>query len=154
MPLRRKIIKLGNSKAITIPLDWLEEHERRVGHEIDSMLLEVDNVIVLAVPEKEEQNNIPPKSPAIKPEEEEVPLELDYIKIFKEDRVKIPASGDPVTAFLNGFDPISEQIKNLYPDYKISHVDIMTIYIEGQKYYQPSRIIIQHIKGIVPPIEE
>lgn len=57
MPLRRKIIKLGNSKAITLPLDWLEEHKKRTGQEVEAILLEVDNIITLTVPEVEKKDD-------------------------------------------------------------------------------------------------
>ena len=55
MPLIRKLIKVGNSKAIIIPPDWLRLHEEKAGQVIDMMLMEVNNIIILA-PKIREKN--------------------------------------------------------------------------------------------------
>ncbi len=51
MPLVRKIIKVGNSRAIILPPDWLKYHENKTGQPLTEMLMEVDNVITLILPE-------------------------------------------------------------------------------------------------------
>ena len=49
MPLVRKLIKVGNSRAIVIPPDWLRYHEDKSGQPVRIMFMEVNNVIILAV---------------------------------------------------------------------------------------------------------
>ena len=82
MPLLRKLIKVGNSRAVIIPPDWLRYHEDKTGQPVKIMLMEVNNIITLS-PKKEsksesresqglekgEQNNTPPNSPAVKTKE-------------------------------------------------------------------------------------
>ena len=57
MPLIRKIIKVGNSRAIIIPPDWLRYHEEKTGQPLKEMLMEVDNIITLTVPEPEKEDD-------------------------------------------------------------------------------------------------
>jgi antitoxin component of MazEF toxin-antitoxin module len=47
MPITRKILKVGNSKAITIPATWLSNAEEQEGRKITAMALEVDRVITI-----------------------------------------------------------------------------------------------------------
>lgn len=49
MPLVRKLITVGNSKAVIIPRDWLKYHEEQMGQPVEVMLMEVNNIITLAV---------------------------------------------------------------------------------------------------------
>jgi antitoxin component of MazEF toxin-antitoxin module len=42
MPLVRKIIKVGTSRGITLPEDWLEWVERKLGAPPSEVLIEVD----------------------------------------------------------------------------------------------------------------
>ncbi len=51
MPLKRKLIRVGNSRAIVIPPDWLKYHEDKMGQPVETMSMEVNNVITLAVEE-------------------------------------------------------------------------------------------------------
>ena len=51
MPLLRRLIKVGNSRAVIIPPDWLKYHEDKQGRKVEVMLMEVDNIITLAVRE-------------------------------------------------------------------------------------------------------
>jgi len=53
LPLIRKIIKVGNSRAIVIPASWLRYHEDKQG-KITEILMELDNIITLAVEESSE----------------------------------------------------------------------------------------------------
>ncbi len=56
MPLLRKLIKVGHSRAVIIPSDWLKNHELETGQKLHAILMEVDNVITIAPkPEKEEE---------------------------------------------------------------------------------------------------
>lgn len=56
MPLLRKLIKLGNSRAVILPSDWLKYHELETGQEVQVILMEVNNVITITPkPEKEEE---------------------------------------------------------------------------------------------------
>jgi len=49
MPLKRRLINVGDSRAVVIPADWLKYHEDKTGKKIENILLEIDNVITLAV---------------------------------------------------------------------------------------------------------
>ncbi len=49
MPLKRKLIKVGDSRAVILPADWLRYYEGKTGREIENVLLEVNNVITLTV---------------------------------------------------------------------------------------------------------
>ena len=48
MPLLKKLIKIGNSRAVIIPASWLKYHEDRQGKVVE-ILMELNNVITLAV---------------------------------------------------------------------------------------------------------
>lgn len=55
MPLLRKLIKVGHSRAVVLPSDWLKNHELETGQELQAILMEVDNVITITPKlEKEE----------------------------------------------------------------------------------------------------
>jgi hypothetical protein len=61
MPLVRKVIKVGSSKAVTLPKDWIEYHEKKLRRPIEEVLVEVDEVLKIApfVPEEiKEVNNL------------------------------------------------------------------------------------------------
>ena len=45
MPLIRKIIVVGGSKAVTIPKDWLEYYEKEFGKPIENVAVEVNEVL-------------------------------------------------------------------------------------------------------------
>jgi hypothetical protein len=45
IPLVRKIIEVGTSKAVTIPKDWLEYYEKEYGRPIEEVAIEVDEVL-------------------------------------------------------------------------------------------------------------
>lgn len=80
-------------------------------------------------------------------------LEIDYVEVVRpKDKILIPAGAEPVRAYLDGCDPFYEQMRRLYPDYMVSTVDMVTVNIDGRKYYQPGRITMQRIRGVVPPI--
>jgi len=49
MPIPRRIIKLGDSRAVTIPAGWLEYYERKYGKSIEVLLMELNNEITLSV---------------------------------------------------------------------------------------------------------
>ncbi len=51
MPLKRKLIKVGNSRAVVIPPDWLRYYEDKTGQPIEEILMELNNVITLTVEE-------------------------------------------------------------------------------------------------------
>ena len=54
MPPIRKIIKIGNSRAVIIPPDWLRHQERKKRRPITNLLMEVDGSIILSVGEEED----------------------------------------------------------------------------------------------------
>ena len=47
MPLLRKLIKVGNSRAVVIPPSWIELHEKKTGQILEEVMMEVDGVITL-----------------------------------------------------------------------------------------------------------
>jgi antitoxin component of MazEF toxin-antitoxin module len=55
MPIIRKILKVGNSKAVSLPKSWLEFYERDNGLEIKEVAIEVDKVLIITpiLPKKE-----------------------------------------------------------------------------------------------------
>jgi len=59
VPLVRKVIKVGSSRAVTLPKDWLEYCERKLGRPVEEVLIEVDEVLKIAplVPEANEPKN-------------------------------------------------------------------------------------------------
>jgi len=42
MPILRKVIKVGNSRAVTIPDDWFEYQEKVFGNDVKEVAMEVD----------------------------------------------------------------------------------------------------------------
>ena len=56
MPVIRKIITIGNSKAVTLPKGWLEFFEKEYGHPIRQVAIEVDRElkIVPYIPKRKE----------------------------------------------------------------------------------------------------
>jgi len=57
MPLLRKVIKIGSGKAVVLPKDWLDYWERRLGHEIREVEVEVNGHIVIRPATNKEGNN-------------------------------------------------------------------------------------------------
>lgn len=51
MPITRKIIRVGHSRAVTLPSGWLDYHQKKLGREIKAVTMEIDNLITLAVDE-------------------------------------------------------------------------------------------------------
>jgi len=49
MPLKRKLIRVGNSRAVVIPPDWLKYYEEEVGQPIKNILMELNNVITISI---------------------------------------------------------------------------------------------------------
>jgi antitoxin component of MazEF toxin-antitoxin module len=48
MPIIRKLVKVGESKGITIPKSWIESAEGEAEKKIVAIALEVDKVITLS----------------------------------------------------------------------------------------------------------
>jgi len=45
LPLVRKVIVVGGSRAITLPKDWLEYYEKVEGKPIEEVAIEVNKVL-------------------------------------------------------------------------------------------------------------
>ena len=45
MPILKKIIQVGNAKAVTLPSQWLDWLERETGSEPKEVLMEVNEVL-------------------------------------------------------------------------------------------------------------
>ncbi len=54
MPLKRKLIKVGDSRAVVIPADWLKYYEDKSGQAVEDVFLEINNVITIAVNDRAE----------------------------------------------------------------------------------------------------
>jgi len=55
MPLKRKLIKVGNSRAVIIPAGWLQYYQDKTGKIITEVYMEVNNVITVGIPEQQEK---------------------------------------------------------------------------------------------------
>jgi antitoxin component of MazEF toxin-antitoxin module len=55
MPLTRKLIRVGNSRAVVIPPGWLRYYEEKSGAPIVSILMELNNVITITVPKRKRE---------------------------------------------------------------------------------------------------
>jgi antitoxin component of MazEF toxin-antitoxin module len=49
MPLVRKLINVGNSRAVTIPPDWLKFYEDKTGVPITEVLMELNGEITIYI---------------------------------------------------------------------------------------------------------
>jgi len=47
MPLVRKIIEVGDSRAVTLPSDWLKFAEEQAGRRITEVTMEVNGAITI-----------------------------------------------------------------------------------------------------------
>jgi len=45
MPIIRRVVTVGTSRAVTIPPTWLREIEERTGRKVDELLMEIDTAI-------------------------------------------------------------------------------------------------------------
>jgi antitoxin component of MazEF toxin-antitoxin module len=52
MPMLRKVVRVGSSKAVTIPPSWLREIEQRTGQKVDELCMEVNGIIKVYPQEK------------------------------------------------------------------------------------------------------
>lgn len=57
MPIIRRIIAIGHSKAITIPKSWITNAEDQTGRKVVALALEVDGSITLQPVFEKENNN-------------------------------------------------------------------------------------------------
>ena len=48
MPIIRKIIQVGTSKAVTIPKSWYEYWRRETGHDVTEVAIEVNRVLKIS----------------------------------------------------------------------------------------------------------
>jgi len=55
MPLMKKLIRVGNSRAVVIPPGWLRYYEEKSGAPIVSILMELNNVITITVPKRKRE---------------------------------------------------------------------------------------------------
>jgi len=59
MPLLRKIIKVGTSRAITLPSEWFEYIKRKTGQEPEEVAIEVDeNLVIIPLPKGGDKANV------------------------------------------------------------------------------------------------
>jgi len=48
MPIIRKVIRVGDSRAVSLPKSWLDLLERETGETVIEVKMEVDNVITIS----------------------------------------------------------------------------------------------------------
>jgi len=48
MPIIRKIFKIGSSKAVCLPKDWIEYYEKETGTRIEAVAIEVNRILKIA----------------------------------------------------------------------------------------------------------
>ena len=62
LPIIRKVIDVGGSKAVTIPKSWLEYYKDKMGQPIQKVTIEVNNILQIApffpTPKKEIQQDV------------------------------------------------------------------------------------------------
>lgn len=64
MPLLRKLVKVGNSRMVTIPPDWIEYYAKLLGHPIEEVLMELNGEITIYIqPAKIESQNLEETQP-------------------------------------------------------------------------------------------
>jgi hypothetical protein len=51
MSVPKKLTIIGNSRGIIIPADWIQEWEKRVGHPIETLLMDYDKDSITLRPE-------------------------------------------------------------------------------------------------------
>ncbi len=59
MPIIRKVIKIGDSKAVTLPKTWLDFFEKEIGEEIGFVTIEVDKKLTIAPYTPKKENSDP-----------------------------------------------------------------------------------------------
>ena len=47
MPIIQKVIKVGDSKGITLPKSWLEYYERQTGQVLSEVTVEINNKLII-----------------------------------------------------------------------------------------------------------
>ena len=50
MPSKKRLIRVGNSRAVVIPPGWLRYYEEKAGQPVNNVLMELDNVITISIP--------------------------------------------------------------------------------------------------------
>jgi hypothetical protein len=55
MPLERRLIKVGDSRAVILPADWLKYYESKLGRPIETLLMEINDTITIRVEENGEE---------------------------------------------------------------------------------------------------
>ncbi len=59
MPLVTKLVKVGNSRMITIPPNWLRYYEDKTGVPVEEVLMELNGVITIYIRPQEEATQKP-----------------------------------------------------------------------------------------------
>jgi len=47
MPVKRKVIIIGDSRGITIPKSWLELVEKQIGQRLEHVAMEIDSSLTI-----------------------------------------------------------------------------------------------------------
>lgn len=54
MPIVKPLTKLGVSKAVILPKSWLDYYERKTGHVITEVLMEINDALTIRIVSKED----------------------------------------------------------------------------------------------------
>jgi antitoxin component of MazEF toxin-antitoxin module len=59
VPIIRKVIEVGNSKAVCIPKSWFEYYEKKTGQKVNEVSMEVNHELKIQpyLPRKEEEKS-------------------------------------------------------------------------------------------------
>lgn len=129
MPLKRKLITVGSSRAVTIPPDWLKYYEDEFGEPIEDILMELNNVITIAV--------VHPKTKQVV--EFMIPTEdifLPYPKgLDTDDEGRLS-----VAAYAENYERIHDYVSSRKPDWIAVGVNMETVKKAGQKFFKITRI--------------
>ena len=129
MPIKKRLIKVGDSRAVTIPPGWLKYYEDEFGEPIEEVLMELNNVITLAV--------VHPKTKQVV--EFMIPTEdiiLPYPKeVDTDDEERLS-----VAAYIENYERIHSYVSSKKPDWKAVGVNMETIKVDGLKFLKVTRI--------------
>lgn len=54
MPIIRRLVKVGNSRMVTIPPEWLEFYERQTGTKVQEVFMELNGEITIYIKPRED----------------------------------------------------------------------------------------------------
>jgi hypothetical protein len=130
MPLKRRLIKIGTSKAVTIPPDWLKYYEDLRGEPVEDILMEIDDNITISV---EELPKIIPGEEAVVPEEEIILPYPEGLDTDDEGRLA-------VAAHVANYERIHDYLKREKLAWEQVGLSMTTVKRAGQPFFKVLKI--------------